>query len=87
MPPLRASLLALALLATVLAPHRAAAQATMPAAAAAAAPAPEMAAGAPAAESALVSQFRISPEQAAVLEQLGLVDPEVIVVRLRCRGC
>ena len=86
MPPLRASLLALGLLATVLAPHRAAAQATMPAAAAAA-PAPEMAAGAPAAESALVSPFRISPEQAAVLEQLGLVDPEAIAVRLRCRGC
>ena len=81
MLPLRASLLALALLAAALAPAVAQDAAAMPAAAAAA-PAPEgMAAAAPAAENALVSQYRLSPAQVAVLEQAGLTDPDAIMVR------
>lgn len=79
MLPPRASILALALLAAALATT--AAQEAMPAAAAA--PAPEgMAAAAPApeAENPLVSQYRLSPEQVAVLESLGLTDPQSIMV-------
>lgn len=78
MLPLRASIIALALLAGARA--AAGAQEAMPAAAA---PAPEgMAAVAPApeAENPLVSQYRLSPEQVAVIESLGLTDPQSIMV-------
>ncbi|KAI7843927.1 hypothetical protein COHA_002468 [Chlorella ohadii] len=86
MLPLRASLLALALLAAALAPAVAQDAAAMPAAAAAA-PAPEgMAAAAPAAENALVSQYRLSPAQVAVLEQAGLTDPDAIMADLQQAG-